>query len=287
MKAGIFHYERPVSISEALAAKRKWGATGRFLAGGQSLLPAVNFRLDSSACLIDLGRIEELREIKRSGPHVVIGAMATHAEVIESTLVRDAIPLLRMAGKHLAHAAIRNRGTFGGSLALADPAAEWPAACLLLDAEMQIAGDHGKWCCSASDFLRGLYSTRLGENDLLESVLIPVPSEDERFAVLELARRRGDFAVAAVMARAVVDANHLKSLSVVLFGVSDKPLRLAAVESKALEFTNAGRIDEIPRAICELLGSEYLVADLVHSVEAKRHLCGVLVLRAIRQLMSA
>lgn len=287
MKAGTFHYERPASMVEALAVKRKWGDAGRFLAGGQSLIPAVNLRLNASSCLIDLNRVEELRGIRRSDNHVVIGAMATHAEVMESALIAETLPILREAGTHLAHTAIRNRGTFGGSLALADPAAEWPAACLLLDAEIRIIGDQGSWSCPTSDFLQGLYTTRLGENDLLESVAIPIPAANERYAVIELARRRGDFAVAAVLARGQVVGARLEKLAIVLFGVSDRPLRLAAVESTAEAMANSGQSEGISDAVRDLLASVHIVADLTHSVQAKRHLCGVLVRRAVHQLLSA
>lgn len=285
MKASAFAYERPGSIEEALAAKRKWGSAARFLAGGQSLLPAMNLRLNESECLIDLNRIEPLREIRVSDKSVVIGAMARHADVAASPLVRKHVPLLVEASAYLAHAAIRNRGTFGGSIALADPAAEWPAACLLLDAEIQVLGTAGRRTYPATGFFQGLYATRLGEDDLLESVAIPLQPAGERSAVLELSRRRGDYATAGVMARGKPLGGKLNSLGLVLFGVSDRPLRLAQFESRVQAAVNAGKLGELESLVKELLQPADLQADLYTSAEAKRHLCAVLTQRAVEQLL--
>lgn len=287
MKAGEFSYERPSSISEALAIKRRWGPAGRFLAGGQSLMPAINMRLNASECLIDLNRIDELRAIRLEAGHLVIGAMARHADVLESALIRQHAPLLLQAGRHLAHTAIRNRGTFGGSVALADPAAEWPAACLLLGAQMRVIGDGGAITYRAEEFFQGLYATRLGDNDLLESVAIPVQPPEERSAVIELARRQGDFAVAAVMARARIKSGALDGLAMVFFGVSDRPLRIAALEAQAATMANAGQLAGIEQAVGAPLAAAHIVADLYHSAQAKRHLCAVLSHRAVAQLLAA
>ena len=287
MKAGEFSYERPSSIDEALSIKRRWGAAGRFLAGGQSLMPAINMRFNASECLIDLNRVEALRSIRLDGGHLVIGAMARHADVLESPLVRQHLPILLEAGRHLAHTAIRNRGTFGGSVALADPAAEWPAACLLLGAEMRVIGDAGPKTFTAADFFQGLYATGLEENDLLESVAIPIQGPDERRAVIELARRHGDFAVAAVMARARIKAGALEGLSMVFFGVSDRPLRIAALERQVQDMANAGQLAGVEQAVQPLLAPANIVADLYHSAQAKRHLCAVLSQRVAAQLLSA
>lgn len=287
MKAGEFSYERPSSIAEAIAIKQRWGAAGRFLAGGQSLMPAVNMRFNASECLIDLNRVESLRSIQLDAGRLVIGAMARHADVLESPLVRQHLPILLQAGRHLAHSAIRNRGTFGGSVALADPAAEWPAACLLLGAELRVIGDSGLKTYAAADFFQGLYATSLQENDLLESVAIPVQTPDERSAVIELARRHGDFAVAAVMARACVKAGAIEGLSMVFFGVSDRPLRIPALEAQVQSLANAGQLAAIEQAVRPSLASTHIVADLYHSQEAKRHLCAVLSHRVAAQLLSA
>ena len=173
MKACEFTLERPDSIRQALDCKARWGEAARFLAGGQSLLPAVNMRLSNSGCLIDLNAIDALRGIRMEGDTLVIGALARHAEVVGSPLVRTAAPVLVQAGRYLAHVAIRNRGTFGGSVALADPAAEWPAACLLLGASMRVTGLAGSRDVPAAAFFKGMYMTDLAEDELLESVSIP------------------------------------------------------------------------------------------------------------------
>lgn len=287
MKAGEFNYVRPTSLEEALLAKQRWGSAGRFLAGGQSLMPAVNMRFNTSECLIDLNRVEELGGIRLDADRVVIGAMARHAQVLESPLVKQHLPILIKAGAHLAHSAIRNRGTFGGSVALADPAAEWPAACLLLNAQMRVMSESGVKTYTAEDFFQGLYTTRLQENDLLESVAIPLQTADECHTVIELSRRHGDFAVAAVMARAQRSAGKLKGLSMVFFGVSDRPLRIVALQDCVQDLVNAEQMQGIEPSARALLGSSHIVSDLYHSAEAKRHLCAVLSHRAAVQLLSA
>lgn len=287
MKSAEFGYERPHSVSEALALKRKWGGAGRFLAGGQSLMPAMNMRFNASECLIDLNRIDNLRQISLAGDRLVIGAMARHAEVLASPLVAQHAPVLIQAGRHLAHAAIRNRGTFGGSIALADPAAEWPAACLLLNADIHVQTDAGEKKFASRDFFRGLYTTALTEDDLVTAVSIPIAAAGERSVVLELARRHGDFAVAAVMARAQVKAGQLSGLGLVFFGVADRPLRIAALEEQLQSKANAGQLDQIESTAKAALAGVSFAADLVHSVDAKRHLCGVLAQRAMTQLLES
>lgn len=287
MKAAELSYERPTSLDEALAAKRRWGAAGQFLAGGQSLMPAVNMRLSGSECLIDINRIPALHGIRIEGDRVVIGATTRHAEVAASPVVAEHLPLLVEASRFLAHAAIRNRGTFGGSVALFDPAAEWPAACLLLDAEIRTVSPAGRRTVPAADFVQGLYKTDLDADGLVESVALPIQAPGERQVVLEEARRRGDFASAAVMGRAMLAGPGEPWLRLVFFAVSDRPLRLVPLERELLSLLKAGQPQRIAPTVKDALASQRIVADLYHGVATKRHLAAVLADRACRALAAS
>ena len=286
MKAAELSYECPSSLEEALEIKKRWGLSAQFLAGGQSLIPAVNMRLNSSECLIDLNRIASLRGIREEDGGIVIGAMTRHAEVAASPLVRRRLPALVEASRFLAHSAIRNRGTFGGSIALFDPAAEWPAACLLLDAQVHTVSPAGRRSIAAERFIQGLYKTDLDENGLIESVTIPFQEPAERSVVLEQSRRLGDFASAAVMARGVLDGISAPWLRMVFFALSDRPLRIESLEQELTLLAREGRLSEIESRVKDALSSRTLVADLYHSVPTKRHLAAVLARRAITALVT-
>jgi len=285
MKSSAFAFERPTSVERALAAKAKWGGAARFLAGGQSLMPAMNMRFNQSECLIDLNGLESLREIRQEGAQLVIGALARHADVVASPLVHRVAPILVLAGRYLAHVAIRNRGTFGGSVALADPAAEWPAACLLLGARIRVLGDAGPREVPADRFFQGVYMSDLGENELLESVAIPFQHPEERGSVLELARRQGDFATAAVMARARVQGGKISSLRMVFYAVADTAFRDAALDASVERAVNQGALSDVPEVVKQALASRELRADLYTAVATKRHLCGILARRALAEIV--
>ncbi|MEY4712905.1 MAG: hypothetical protein RIS88_2355 [Pseudomonadota bacterium] len=287
MKSAAFAFERPASVQQALSVKARWGAAARFLAGGQSLMPAMALRFNQSACLIDLNGLQELRQIRMEGDRLVIGAMARHAQVIASPEVARAAPVLAQAGRYLAHAAIRNRGTFGGSVALADPAAEWPAACILLDATVRILGEKGRREVPARQFFQGMYMTELGEDELLESVVIASRPAQEKSCVLELARRHGDFATAAVMARAQVQAGKLSGLRLVFFAVADTPLQDAALDTRLQDAFNTGPAAEVATLATRGLAAHALRADLYNQAATKAHLCGVLAGRALAQLAAS
>jgi len=287
MKSSAFAYERPDSVEQALAAKVRWGGAARFLAGGQSLMPAMNMRLNQSECLIDLNGLVSLRAIRQEGELLVIGAMACHADVALSPLVRRAAPVLVQAGRYLAHVAIRNRGTFGGSVALADPAGEWPAACLLLDARIRLQGKSGHREIVAERFFQGLYMTDMGENDLLESVAIPFQHPEEKSCVLELARRHGDFATAAVMTRGRVRDGKISYLRMVFYGVADTALRDVSLDASIEKMVNQGALLDVPEAVQLALASRNLHADLYTAAHTKRYLCGVLARRAVAQLVGS
>lgn len=287
MKSGAFAFEKPTSVQQALAAKARWGGAARFLAGGQSLMPAMALRFNASQCLIDLNGLDDLARISLEGTQLVIGAMARHAQVIASPEVARAAPILPKAGRYLAHAAIRNRGTFGGSLALADPAAEWPAACLLLDARVRIVGEQGRREVPIGQFLQGMYMTALEENELLESIVIPSRPADEKCCVLELARRHGDYASAAVMASARLQGGQLTGLRLVFFAVADAPVLDAALNTQLQDAFNRGAAKEVAAHATQALNAHALRPDLYNEAATKAHLCGVLASRALTQLAAA
>lgn len=200
MKAASFRFLRAKSVADAVALKVDYGEDARFIAGGQSLVPALNLRLLEPRALIDIAGLRDLSGISLADGRLVIGALTRHAQLANDPLIAAHAPLLLRALPYVAHAAIRNRGTFGGSIALADPAAEWPACCLALDAEMIFTGPQitGERRIAAADFFRGFYATALGPDDLLLRVELPIQKPGARSVALELARRHGDFAIVGI-----------------------------------------------------------------------------------------
>lgn len=275
MKSNAFAYARATTVDEALRMHAEAGDGARYLAGGQSLLAALNFRLDEPPALIDIGPIAALRGITLQGDtlhgdRLRIGALTRHAEVLEDPLIARHLPLIAVAMGWVAHPAIRNRGTFGGSVALADPAAEMPACCLALGAEMVIAGPGGERRILADDFFVGLYETALEAGELLLAVEIPLPAPGARHAFCELARRHGDYAMAGLAMMRGPDMAR-----VVFFGLSDRPVRSPAAEAAILAGGDA------PAVAAEGLD---IYGDLNADEETKRHYAGVLLRRALASL---
>ena len=188
MKAASFAYARPRSLAEVFALLEAHGDGAKLLAGGQSLVPLLNMRLSAPDVVIDITRVPELSGIAHADGHIHIGALTTHAEVGCSKEIADTLPLLAQAAPQIAHAAIRNVGTFGGSLALGDPSTEWPACCVALDAQILVASTRGSRRTRARDFFKGLYSTDLKADEVLTRVEIPVLRDQYRSTFLELAR---------------------------------------------------------------------------------------------------
>ncbi|HUG77669.1 MAG TPA: FAD binding domain-containing protein [Burkholderiales bacterium] len=228
MKAPAFRYARPESLEEALALLADREAEARVLAGGQSLMPMLNLRLLAPAVLVDINRIPGLERIAEHDDRIEVGALARHGEVLRSEAVRRAAPLLALALPHVAHPAVRNRGTHGGSLALADPAAELPACALALDATLVLRGRDGERRVPAQAFFRGLYETALAPGELLMRIDYPRAAPGWRYAFEEVARRHGDFALAGLAAAASVEGGALREARLACFGVADRPILLRA-----------------------------------------------------------
>ncbi|HWA38635.1 MAG TPA: xanthine dehydrogenase family protein subunit M [Burkholderiales bacterium] len=200
MKAAPFAYAKPSTVAQALELLERHGEAARVLAGGQSLIPALNMRLSSPALLVDIGALRELKAIEVKGDRLSIGALVTHAALERSPEVGRHVPLLAQAVPHVAHAAIRNRGTLGGSLALADPAAEYPAVALALDAQIVLRGAKGERRVRAQDFFKGLFETDLRPGEIVAAAEFPLAKPGDRSVFLELARRHGDYAIVGLAA---------------------------------------------------------------------------------------
>lgn len=231
VKARAFSYFRATTIDQALDAHARAGDDARFIAGGQSLVPALSLRLQAPRLLIDITHIEELRGVRREGSHLRIGALTRHCEMLSEPLVAEFAPLLHAAAPYVAHPAIRNRGTFGGSVALADPASEFPAMTLALDAEIEIAGSAGRRRVKADDFFVDLFETALQPGELIIAIHVPMFRADQRFAFDELARRRGDYALVGCGMLATYAGERIDDIRISFFSVGNTPTRVKAAEA--------------------------------------------------------
>jgi carbon-monoxide dehydrogenase medium subunit len=239
LKAPRFSYVRAGSIEQAVALLGEHGEDARILAGGQSLMPTLNMRLSTPSLLIDINRLAALGGISLQNGRVRIGALARHVELLRSPVVAEHLPLIAEAMPHVAHVAVRNRGTFGGSVALADPAAELPACALALDATLVLQSGRGRREVAAADYFQGLYATARQPDELLVEALFPVRKPNAVAVFLELARRHGDFAVAGVAFNLEMDRGVVTDGRLVYFGSEDTPTlgrqTLAAILGKPLE----------------------------------------------------
>jgi aerobic carbon-monoxide dehydrogenase medium subunit len=284
MKPAPFEYHRPASLVETFDLLDRYGDDGRILAGGQSLVPALNMRLATPRAVIDINRVPDLDAIRLVPEGLAIGALARHEAVERSRLVQEHAPLLAMAMPHVGHEAIRTRGTVGGSLALADPAAELPACVVALDATIRVEGRRGRREIAAADFFRGIYTTALEPGELVTAVVIPAVA-GWRSAFRELARRHGDFALAGLAARARVESGAIGEARFVFFGVGTGPVRARRAES-ALAGRRAD--GEAVAAAQRALTAELDPPGDVHGSPAlRRHLAGVLLARVVAELLEA
>ena len=284
MKPAAFAYHRPASVDEALALLASHEGDAKPLAGGQSLIPAMNFRLATPAVLIDLNTLDQLAYI-RADSHVRIGAMTRHRAVERSEVIRQSAPLVHEAMPFIAHAAIRTRGTIGGSLAHADPAAELPAVMLALDARFVVRSTRGLREIAAADFFTGLFSTALEPGELLTEIAIPTSAPGARggWAFQEFSRRNGDFALAGVAASVALDAHGTCSHArIALLSVGDRPL-LAAKAAQAL--VGQAPTAEAIRAAAAIAADAEIdpTSDIHASSRYRRHLAQVLTRRTLEQ----
>lgn len=282
MKAPSFDYAKPRSLSAVFDLLATWGDEARLLAGGQTLLATLNMRLSEPAMLIDINGIDELKGIsvqQAAGNDVLrIGALATHSQIEVSELVARHAPLLALAAPYIAHRAIRNLGTWGGSIAYADPAAEWPTCLAALEGVVVLRSARGERRVAAQDFFLDLYTTALAEGEIVAACELPLCRPDERFVFNELARRHGDYAIVGLALAA-----RLGRVRLVFLGIGTTPVRARRTE-EVLEgqMLNSALTPALIDAAIEALEAELNpLADLTNSSATKRHLACVLARRAL------
>jgi carbon-monoxide dehydrogenase medium subunit len=251
------------------------------LAGGQSLLPALNMRLSEPSLLIDIGGIDALRGIQVTPNALRIGALTTHTDIENSAMVAQHAPLLKLAVGHIAHRAIRNSGTWGGSIANADPAAEWPCCLLALGGTVIAQGPQGERRIAAADFFTGLYTTALGDDEILLACDIPLAQRDDWFGFQELARRHGDYAIAGLAMHLHFAGPVVQSARLAWLGLNSTTLRSRQTEALLVgKPLDAVTLELVAASLREELDP---IADLTHTGATKKHLATVLARRLLTQ----
>ncbi len=282
MKPAQFRYAKARSVEHAVELLGQHDEA-RVLAGGQSLVAAMNMRLASPPFLVDINGIEGLGGIAQRDGRIEIGALVRHAEAERSDTIAAHAPLIARALPHIAHPAIRNRGTLGGSIALADPAAELPACLLALGGEVEAAGPHGRRTIPADDFFKGLFETALGSGEMLTAIRLPVAGPDARIGFAEFARRHGDYALVGLAASARANGRGLSDVRLAYFGIGSMAVRARRAEAELAQGTpDASRLDAAVAALDHDLDP---AEDVQATAAARRHLAGVLLRRVVGQLL--
>ena len=278
MKSPAFSYYEAKDLADAINIK-KTDDDAVILAGGQSLLPTLNMRLSNPSVLIDIGNINELKKIKVEDSHLIIGAMCSHSQLMNDLTVNEKLPILNKILSQIAHPAIRNKGTHGGSIAYGDPAAELPAFAVLVNAEIILSGPDGERTVLAKEFYKGLFETAINSDEILTSVKYPINFKDTKLFFDEVTRRHGDYAMAGLVG-SIKQKNKINNeINLVFFGTGDKP-------------------NEAPKTCEYLLNNEYnysdikdilktdidFASDVSSSSEMKAHLSAILVGRMIKEL---
>lgn len=283
MKPAPFEYYAPDSLDEALEIKANLGEEAKPLAGGQSLIPAMNFRVAQPGVLVDLNKIKELGYIRKENGALRIGAMTRQSEVEHSPLVAEFDPLLHETVPNIAHPQIRNRGTFGGSLAHADPASELPVIALARDARLRVQSKEGERWVNASDFFQGMFTVDVGVDEFLVEVSLPEFPVRTGWAFMEVARRQGDYAMAGVAALVTLDENGAcEKARLVYLNVGDGPVEA----EEAAQLLHGEKISEktIEAAAAKASQDEITPFGNMHATpEFQRHLTSVLTRRALEQ----
>jgi carbon-monoxide dehydrogenase medium subunit len=278
VKPAVFAYARARSLDHAIELLGQHGGQARVLAGGQSLIATLNMRLDSPDLVVDINGIPGLDGIARRNGQVEIGALVRHAAAERSDLIKRQLPLIAQAMPHIGHPAIRNRGTIGGSVALADPAAELPACLLALGGEVEIAGSRGRRTVRADDFFKGLFDTALGPGDVLTAILLPAATPETRTGFAEFCRRHGDYAIVGLAASAKAEGRSLHDVRLAFFGVGATPVRGRQAEAALAK----GTVDAAVAVLAEDLDPP---DDVQATGAVKKQLAAVLLRRVAAQLM--
>ena len=278
MKSPDFGYYEASSIEDAIKFKSA-DDESVFLAGGQSLIPALNMRLSTPSCLIDISKINELKNISIDDHFISIGASVTHSEVLQNKIILEYLPTLTNVLKMVAHPAIRNKGTHGGSIAYGDPAAELPAFAVALNAEITLVGLKGTRTVSANDFYYGLFETEIKDDEILTNIKYPLLKSNQKIIFDEVCRRHGDYAMAGLAANVEMLNSKINHLKLVFFATGIKPeVALKTSNTIIKDGFNYSKIKEILKTELDL------DADLNSSSEMKLHLATVLTNRVLKSL---
>jgi carbon-monoxide dehydrogenase medium subunit len=275
MKPAPFAYAKARSVAHAIELLAQDDA--RLLAGGQSLIATLNMRLSHPALLVDINGVSGLDRITAKNGHLELGALVRYAQAERSAELARRAPLIALALPHIGHPAIRNRGTIGGSLAFADPAAELPACVVALGGELDVSGPQGQRTVGADDFFQGLFETALAPRDVLTAIRVPAADADTRVGFAEFARRHGDYAMVGLAACARAEGRRLGGLRLAFFGVGPIPVRARHAERALAE----GDVEAAVGALTQDLDPP---ADVHASPAVKTHLAGVLLRRVAHQL---
>ncbi len=278
-----FEYFAPSTLKDALSLLSEHGSSAKILAGGQSLIPAMRFRLAQPEILIDINRIEGLEYIREDNGHLAIGALTREAALDKSELVRQKYPLLADTCRVIADPLVRNMATLGGNLAHSDPANDHPATVLSYGAKIVAVGPNGERTIEIDDFFTGLFENSLAPNEILKEIQIPTPPSGSGGAYLKLERKVGDYAVVAVAVQLTMDGDVCKTARIGLTNVAAVPMRAKAAEAlligKVLDEATIGEAGKAAAAECDPSG------DLRGPVEYKRDMVRVIVKRAIHKAM--
>jgi aerobic carbon-monoxide dehydrogenase medium subunit len=280
MKLPSFDYACPATIAEAVALLAAHRGEAKLIAGGQSLVPMLAFRLAAPTLLVDLRKLSELSQITITAADVTLGAMVRWRDILQDPRLRQAHPLLVAAVEHIAHYQIRNRGTVGGSLAHADPAAELPGIVVTCEADIVVRGSAQSRVIAAGDFFRGALTTALQPDEIVTEIRFPAWPRQRRYGFREFARRRGDFALAAAAVTFEQAEQKFRNVCIGAIGVADRAIRLAAAE-RVLEGSEMTDVAVAESAVAASAATD--PADDIHASGAYRKtLIGVMVERALR-----
>jgi len=280
MKPATFEYVVVDSVMKGVTVLSEARGEAKILAGGQSLVPMLNFRLIRPAILVDINRIRGLAFIEETGNTIRVGALTRHYELEISPVLAKHLPVVASAMTHVAHLAIRNRGTIGGSLSHADPAAELPMMALLLNARLHVVSSKGERTVAALDFFRDALTVDLGEDEIVTEIHLPKLPPNTGWGFEEVARRAGDFAVAAVAATVTASDGKIEEARIALTGVAPTPVRAQKAEALLRgEKIETKLIERVIEAVRSMIAPD---SDLHASSDYRRHLAGVLTGRAVR-----
>lgn len=283
MKPYDFDYIQATSISHILDLLDEYGEDAKLLAGGQSLLATLNMRLSAPEILIDINNVQELKGISVLENKIRVGALTRHVEIQQSNEVAEHLPLLKLAIDNVAHAAIRNRGTHGGSIAFADPAAEIPACVVALNADLILISRSGERRVAARDFFQDLYETELQEKEILAAIEYPISASTPVAAFREFARRKGDFATVGLAFNASAKGDVLSNISMVYFGVANTPfLAINTAKSLSDQTVNPALVEQVKSILADELE---VIGDMYTSADMKLHLAKVFTEQVIDEVM--